>query len=255
MRRIRIIPTLIFQNQKLVKTVRFRNPGYLGDPINVLKIFNDKEVDEIVVLDINATRDSKPPDLDYIKLIAGECFMPVAYGGGVFTLRQGMEIFECGIEKLILGLQAHRNPNLITQIAKETGSQSIVVSIDCKKDWLGRSRVYVKNGTINTGFSPMEYAKKMEAFGAGELLLQNIDREGTLQGYDTNLIEEVCNSVSIPVIASGGASSLADFFTAIQCGASAAAAGHMFVYQGPHKAVLINYPTPIELKTQIYDRL
>jgi imidazole glycerol-phosphate synthase subunit HisF len=254
MKRVRVIATLLLTSHKLVKTTQFKLPVYVGDPINALRIFNEKEVDEICVLDITAN-ESSGPDMEYIKLLTSECFMPLAYGGNVQTLQQAKEILKSGVEKIIFGEAANSNPALINEVSKAAGSQSVVVSIDVKKDWLGRSRVFVHKGTIKTTFTPVQYAQRMEQLGAGELLLQNIDREGTFSGYDHDLIQEVSASVEIPIIASGGASSVQDFLSAIQSGASAVAAGAMFVYKGSRKAVLINYPDQEKLMSELYSKL
>lgn len=252
MRRIRVIPVLLIHKGGLIKSVKFKDYKYVGDPINAVKIFNDKEVDEITVVDIDATRENRGPDIKKIAEIAGEAFMPMAYGGGITTIEQVKELFYNGIEKIILNKSAVQQPALITEAARLFGSQSIMVSIDVKKQLLSGQKVYTDNGRTNTGFTPVEFARKMEAAGAGELLLNNIDRDGTYTGYDTRLIKEVTASVRIPVIAMGGASVVEDFHKAIQHGASAVAAGSMFVFQRPHNAVLISYPPQQELKNKLY---
>ncbi len=255
MRRIRIIPTLLMDQGKLVKTTSFRNPGYVGDPMNALRIFNEKEVDEICVLDIMASRRGTSPDLNYLRNLTSECFMPLAYGGGITTLEQASEIFKAGVEKLIFGTAALKQPDLVQSVSEKFGAQAVVGSLDLRKDWLGRQRAYVTSGTISTGKDPVEWAHHLQSLGAGEILLQNIDREGSLAGFDVGLIRAVCEAVRIPVIASGGAAGLSDFLNAVQAGASAVAAGHYFVYKGPHKAVLITYPAPADLMEQVYVKL
>jgi cyclase len=255
MRRVRVIPTLLLDNKKFVKTSQFKEPQYIGDPINTLRILNDKEVDEICVLDIYATRNSAPPDLGYIKLLTSECFMPLCYGGGITTIDQALAIFRSGVEKIILGTAAFKNEMLLTEIAKKVGTQSAVVSIDIKKDWLGRFRVFVNNGRENTSLTPSDYAERMEQLGAGELLIQNIDREGAQTGYCIECIHQVAHRVKIPVIASGGAATIEDFLKGIQAGASAIAAGSMFVYKGSRKGVLINYPDQKTLTEKLYAKL
>jgi imidazole glycerol-phosphate synthase subunit HisF len=248
MRRIRVIPTLLIQNGGLVKTVRFKKPTYVGDPINAVKIFNDKEVDEIVILDISAARDRTPPNLQMISDIAGEAFMPLGYGGGITTTDEIQTILRAGAEKVVLNTSALENPGLIAEAARRFGSQSVVVSIDVKRKLGGRYEVLTRGGAKRTGRDPVTVAREVEGLGAGEIFLTSIDREGTYEGYDLNLIEEVSRAVSVPVIACGGAASVDNLAAAVRAGASAAAAGSMFVFHGPHRAVLINYPPPKVLK-------
>jgi cyclase len=255
MRRIRVIPTLLIDNLKLVKTQRFKSPSYVGDPINSLKIFNEKEVDEIAVLDIGASRQGRGPDFNFIRQLASECFMPLSYGGGITSVDQAKELFKLGVEKVVLGKGAFVNPELITSISNQGGAQSIVVSVDVRKDLFGRWRVFINNGTENTKLNPVDFAIKMESLGAGELLLQNIDLEGMLNSYDLSIIRAVAAAVKIPVVASGGAANVSDFLAAVNAGASAVAAGAMFVYKGTHRAVLINYPSQRELKDGFYSQL
>ncbi|MGN6436112.1 MAG: AglZ/HisF2 family acetamidino modification protein [Agriterribacter sp.] len=250
--RVRVIPTLLLHNNGLIKSIKFKDYKYVGDPINAVKIFNDKEVDEIALIDIDASRQNRSPDIKRIAEISNEAFMPMAYGGGIRSLDQIKEIFYSGIEKVILNKAAIENPSLITSAAQLFGSQSIVVSIDVKKRFLKGQRVYTGNGKVNTGFEPVNFAKRMENAGAGELLLNSIDLDGTYAGYDLALIKQISRSVQIPVISLGGASSLADFRSAIDNGASAVAAGSMFVFQRPHNAVLISYPSPQQLKAEVY---
>lgn len=243
MKRIRIIPALLLVNDGLYKTVQFRNPRYVGDPINTVKIFNEKGADEVVVLDITATRDKKPVNYRKIAEIAGEAFMPMAYGGGIKTFEDAQKVFNAGYEKVILNSAAAENPALIGEIANVYGSQSVVVSIDGKKDWLGRYKAYTGNGSRSTGKSPDVYAREMEAAGAGEILINSIDRDGTWEGYDLTLVKMVSKAVSLPVIACGGAGGMEDFRKAItEGGASAVAAGSMFVYQKKGMGVLISFP-------------
>lgn len=247
LRRTRLIPVLLIRNHKLVKTTNFKNEVYVGDPINALRIFNEKEVDELIVVDIGASQ-KKEPDFEYISRLVSECFMPLAYGGGIQTLSQAKELFSIGVEKVLLGTSAFINPTLIKEIVAEFGSQSIVVSVDYRNDWLGHSKVYIKNGSKNTKLTPLEFAKNIEKNGAGEVLLHSISREGTRKGYDIEAIQKISKEISIPLIALGGAGELNDFTLGIENGASAVAAGSLFVFRGPHKAVLINYPDSTELK-------
>jgi imidazole glycerol-phosphate synthase subunit HisF len=246
----RVIPCLLLRNRGLVKTVKFKNPTYLGDPINVVKIFNDKEVDELVFLDITATVERKGPPFKLLSEIASECFMPLAYGGGIRTLEDIRTILSVGVEKIAINSYAVENPNFIRAVADLFGSQSIVVSIDVKKSLFGKYELFSHSGTKKTGLDPIKFAVEMERLGAGELLLNSIDRDGMMQGYDLELIKKVADSVNIPVVACGGAHTINDLGDAVKKGgASAVAAGSMFVFHGPHRAVLISYPTPQELKT------
>ncbi|MBS1557218.1 MAG: imidazole glycerol phosphate synthase subunit HisF [Bacteroidetes bacterium] len=253
MKRVRVIPGLLMQNGGLVKSIRFKDHKYVGDPINAVKIFNEKGADEIVLLDRSAS--GKGPDLVKIQEIAGEAFMPMGYGGGITQLAQIQQLIAGGVEKIILNTSTFTHPQLVTDGAKYVGSQSIVASIDVKKNWMGKYKVYIANGTKNTGTDPVAYAQKMEQAGAGEILLTSIDRDGTFEGYDTELLAAVCRAVSIPVVALGGAGGLAHFSEAIAHGASAVAAGSFFVFQRPHRAVLISYPSETELKETVFSRI
>jgi cyclase len=255
MKRIRVIPALLIQKKGLVKSIQFKDHKYVGDPINAVKIFNEKEVDEIVVLDISATSEKRPPDINQIQEIASEAFMPLGYGGGITTLEEIKTLISAGVEKVILNTAAFYHSELITEAAKYVGSQSIVVSIDVKKNFFGKYKLHINNGTKNTGIDPVEYAKKMENAGAGELLLNSIEKDGTFGGYDISLIELISSAVNIPVVAIGGAASVNDFALAVQHGASAVSAGSMFVFQRPHRAVLISYPSQKELKEKLFEQV
>jgi imidazole glycerol-phosphate synthase subunit HisF len=256
MRRVRIIPVLLIKNGGLVKSIKFKDHKYVGDPINAVRIFNEKEVDEIVILDISATDQKKAPNIQQIAELAGEAFMPLGYGGGITTIDQVKEILYQGVEKVVFNHSAFANKTLIKESVRHFGSSSVVVSIDVKRDWLGRYRVFVKNGSKNTGIDPLMYAKEMEDIGAGELFINAIERDGTFEGYDLKLMKEISENVSIPVIACGGASNLDDFIGAIKTGGvSAVAAGSMFVFQRPHRAVLISYPSQDELLNKVYRNL
>ncbi len=249
MLRTRVIPCLLLRNRGLVKTVKFKAPTYLGDPINVVKIFNDKEVDELVLLDITATVEKRRPAFKYIAEIATECFMPLAYGGGIRDLGDVKTLLNVGVEKIVMNTQAAEKPSLIAEAADFAGSQSVVVSIDVKRTLLGKYEVFTRSGSTATGRNPVELAVDMEKQGAGELLLNSIDRDGTMHGYDLALIKRVTHAVSIPVVACGGAGNVQHLRQAVQeGGASAAAAGSLFVFQGPHRAVLISYPPYEELR-------
>lgn len=245
----RVIPCLLLKNKGLVKTVKFKDARYLGDPINIVRIFNDKEVDELVLLDITATVERRKPPVELIARVTGECFMPLGYGGGVRDLEDIRQILSLGVEKIILNSYAVENPSFVQAAASQVGSQSIVVSLDVKKSLLGKYEVYTHSGTKATGLDPVRFATQMEAAGAGELLVSSIDRDGTMQGYDLELIRRVSDAVSIPVIACGGAGKVEDLGLAVKKGGAAAvSAGSMFVFQGRHRAVLINFPTQRELR-------
>lgn len=248
MLRTRVIPCLLLQDSVLVKTVKFKNPTYVGDPINTVRIFNEQEVDELVVLGIDVTKNRQEPPYDLIQEIASECFMPFAYGGGIRTLDQAKRLFILGVEKVIINSAAIETPKLISEISRDFGAQSIIVSIDAKKQFFGGYKTYGCGGTSKTAFTPAEFAKKMEALGAGEILIYSMDKDGTFSGYDIPLIRDVSDAVSLPVIACGGAKTLQDLKQAVDEGhASAAGVGSMVVYQGENRSVLINFPAPQEL--------
>lgn len=240
----RLIPCLLIQAGKLVKTIKFKSPTYLGDPINAVKIFSDKEADEIIVLDIGATPQKRGPDFDFVRDMAGQALMPVAYGGGVSSLNQMETLFSLGIEKIILDAEAHKTPLLVEQAAVRFGSQSIVVCLDCRKSFLSSSySVYTERGKRKISSSVIDEASRFESLGAGELVLNNMDRDGTMAGYDHSLLKLVTCSLSIPVIALGGANSVNEMLRVIsESGADAAAAGSLFSFRWPERAVLINYP-------------
>ncbi|GHN02880.1 putative imidazole glycerol phosphate synthase subunit hisF2 [Cytophagales bacterium WSM2-2] len=250
MKRIRVIPCLLIQNGGLVKSIKFKDHKYVGDPINAVKIFNEKGADEIVILD--RTANLKGPDITKIKDIASEAFMPLSYGGGITTLDQIKQLITGGVEKVVLNTNAFKKKGLVREGARYAGSQSIVVSIDVKKNFFGKYKVFIENGTKNTGQDPIEYAKAVVVAGAGEILLTSIDMDGTFGGFDCELIHQISSSVNVPVVASGGASTIQDFVKAVENGASALAAGSMFVFQGPHRAVLISYPSESELKEKLF---
>lgn len=255
MRRVRIIPVLLLHKGGLVKSVRFGNYKYVGDPINAVKIFNEKEIDEILVLDIDASREGRGPNFEAIREIAGEAFIPLAYGGGIQNVDQVKELFFLGVEKVVFNYASAKNRDLISETASLVGRQSVVGSIDVKKNWLGKRKAYFLNGKESVGLDPVTYARELVNAGVGELVINAIDRDGTYEGYDLDLVKEVSEAVDVPVVACGGASTVEDFYKAIEAGASAAAAGSMFVFQRPHNAVLISYPGQQELTAKIYKRL
>ncbi len=249
MLKTRVIPALLLKNEGLVKTIKFKKINYIGDSINTVRIFNQMEVDELVFLDITATNEQKDPPYELINDIATECFMPFAYGGGICTLEQVKKIFRLGVEKVIINSYAYENPDFIREVAGIYGSQSVIVSIDVMKNFFGKYEVYIKSGRKNTHKNPEAYAQLMESSGAGEIFVNSIDKDGTWGGYDTKLIKKITSTVSIPVIACGGAGSVEDLGIAVkEGGASAVAAGSMFFFQGKDLGVLINFPAPDELQ-------
>ena len=239
---VRVIPTLLLRNSGLVKGSKFANHKYVGDPINAVKIFNEKEVDELVFLDITATDDGRSPNYNLLTDIASQAFMPFGYGGGINDINTIERLFKIGVEKVIINTAAVCDPSFVRDASSVAGSQSIVVSMDVKKSFTGKYQVYTNSGKINTKLDPVEHAKRMEQLGAGELIVCSVDREGTDKGYDHVLIERVSSAVNIPIVVSGGAGNMQHLKNAVMAGASAVAAGNMFVFYGKHKAVLITYP-------------
>lgn len=245
----RVIPCLLLQNMGLVKTVQFKKPVYVGDPINAVKIFNEKEVDELMFLDITASKNNTEPNYSLIQELASECFMPFAYGGGINKLEQINRILKIGVEKIIINKAAIDNIGFVLEATKVFASSTIITAIDIKKDFLGRYRVYDHTRKTFARISLMEYVRMMEDAGAGELFINNVDRDGTFKGFDVAIIKSIVDLVSIPVIVCGGAASLEDLRTVVkEGGASAVAAGSFFVFQRPHRAVLISYPEAKVLK-------
>lgn len=249
MLKTRIIPCLLLHEGGLVKTEKFKNPKYVGDPINAVRIYNEKEVDELIFLDIDASRNGEEPNLSTIEDLATECFMPFAYGGGITTLQQIQRILKIGVEKVILNHSALKNPDFVKEVAKHFGSSTIIVAVDIKKDLWGNYKVYDHVKKKTTGITPSEYAMKMCEAGAGELFINNVDRDGTYTGFDLQILESINKMVSVPVIACGGASAISDLKEVVtKANVSGVAAGSIFVYQGPHRAVLISYPSQDELQ-------
>lgn len=249
MLKTRVMPLLLVRNGRLVKTIKFKDPAYIGDPVNAIKIYNEKEVDELILADILATFEQRKPPFDLLSEVASECFMPLTYSGGIRDLEDIRQLFSLGIEKVGINSHAVENPAFIKSAAARFGSQSIVIAMDVKKNWRGRYTLYTHGGRRDTGIDPVTFAGEMEKAGAGEIMLNSIDRDGTMEGYDTDLIKMVTSSVGIPVIACGGAGRIEDFSRAVKTGgASAVAAGSMVVYQGKNRGVLINFPTPDELE-------
>ena len=246
--RTRVIPILLLKNAGLVKTRNFKEPKYVGDPINAVRIFNDKEVDELVFLDISATPQNKKPNFELIKDIASEAFMPFAYGGGIRTLEDIEKLINLGVEKVVLNSIAFEKPDLIRKAAEIFGNQSIVLSLDIKKTLWGGYKIYTKCGSQKVNRNYVVFAKEMEQNGVGEIIINSIDNDGMMQGYELEIIKEISQAVNIPVVAAGGAGKLEHFKEAVDSGASAVAAGSMFVFNGPHRAVLISYPPYQELE-------
>jgi len=248
MLRPRLIPCLLVHNGGLVKTVNFSDPKYVGDPINAVRIFNEKEVDELLVLDIDATVKGKEPDYKLISHLASESRMPLCYGGGIRSADQIEKIIGLGVEKVSVSSVAMETPALISEAASRVGSQSVVVVIDVKKTGLfSRYEVVTHNGTRRTGHDPAEFVRKMAEFGAGEIVINSVDRDGVMKGYDLDLIEQVRQAIHLPLTVLGGAGSFDDFKGLIErYGIIGAAAGSLFVFKGKYRAVLINYPNQEE---------
>jgi len=243
MLRPRIIPCLLVHNNGLVKSVRFKDYKYVGDPINAVKIFNEKEADELIVLDIDATAEGREPDFKMIAHLANECRMPLCYGGGVKTAEQAKQLVRLGVEKVAVSSAAIETPQLISRIAEEVGRQSCVVVLDYKHSKTGAYEVYTHNGTRATGRDAVAFARQLEALGAGEVLVNSIDNDGVMKGYDVPLARRLKESLDVPISVLGGAGTLDHVRELISaCGVIGAAAGSMFVFKGSLKAVLINYP-------------
>lgn len=243
MLKTRIIPCLQLLGEGLVKTVQFRNPRYIGDPVNTCKIFNELEVDELAVVDIGASRNKTGPRYDVLEQLAIECFMPLSYGGGVDSIDVAMRILGMGFEKVILNSAPFLNPDLVPELATSCGSQAVVIAVDVKKNLWGKPEVYSMSGSVNQKRSPLSWVKEMETEGAGEILLTSIDREGTWRGFDVELVRQVSEITSLPVIAHGGAASIDDIGSVVNNGkASAVALGSMVVFQGKGLGVLVNFP-------------
>ncbi len=238
----RVIPCLLLQDGGLVKTKKFKNPKYVGDPINAIRIFNDKYVDELIFFDINASRFNKEPNYDLIARIAGECFMPLCYGGGIKTLEQARKLVAIGVEKISINSTAINNLELIKQLVAELGSQSVVGAIDIKRNFWGKEYVYDSSKRRTTNINPLTHARNLVDAGVGEIFINDVSRDGTFSGYSTELVSSIADKINVPLIVCGGASSIDDMQGIFKAGASAAAAGSLFVFYGPHRAVLINYP-------------
>lgn len=247
MLRPRIIPCLLIKDKGLVKSTQFKDYRYIGDPMNAVRIFNEKEVDELSVFDIEATTEGRDPDYRLIQHLAEECRMPLCYGGGIKTIDQAQRIFSLGVEKISLSAAAINQPNLVAEIAKRVGGQSVVVVVDVKKKFFGGYEVCINNGNKNTGKNLIEFIKEAQDLGAGEIVINNIDADGMMKGYDLELIKKVAQATKVPLTVLGGAGSLEDIGKLIEkFGIIGAAAGSAFVYKGKLKGVLINYPSTLE---------
>jgi cyclase len=248
MYRPRIIPVLLLQNKGLVKSVRFKNHRYIGDPINAVRIFNDLKADELAFIDILATKENRTISTDFVKKVGEEANMPFSAGGGIRTLEDIRKIIEAGAEKVILNSIAGENPYFIKKATDEFGSSTITVCIDVKSDFRGKEKVWIKAGTKSINSNPVEFARQMEEYGAGEIIIQSIDRDGTMKGYDVDLIKKIADSVSIPVVSLGGAGKWKDLVDLNKLvSLNGLAAGSLFVYHGERHAVLVNYPERQEI--------
>lgn len=239
----RVIPCLLLHKGGLYKTEKFKKPTYIGDPINAIKIFNEKEVDELMFLDIDASVQNKEPNYKMIEDIASECFMPLCYGGGVKNIEQMKKIYALGVEKVSLSSQAVLKSNLIKEASDIFGNQSVIVTVDIKKDFWGKQKVFINNGKKNTKLNPVDFIKQVETLGAGEIVINLVDNDGVMKGYDIELMKEIKSNTNLPVIALGGAGNLNHIKEVFQSShVDAVACGSMFVYQGSLKGVLISYP-------------
>ncbi|MEO1787141.1 MAG: AglZ/HisF2 family acetamidino modification protein [Pseudomonadota bacterium] len=255
LRRVRVIPTLLIDGEgRLVKTVKFAKRTYIGDPINAVQIFNRKEVDELVLMDIDASKSGRDPDYALIEAIVSEAFMPVAYGGGVTSMAHIEALYGCGIEKVILSSCLAQGTSLVSEAAARFGAQAVVACLPIKSSMFGKTSVRLVSGKKDTGSDAAAMATALADAGAGELILYSIDRDGTWSGYDLDGLRRVANAVDVPVVACGGAGSLDDFRRAVtEAGCSAVAAGSLFVYQSRGRGVLITYPKPEVLREKLYE--
>ena len=248
--RPRIIPVLLLKNKGLIKSTKFKNHRYIGDPINAVRIFNDLKADELAFIDILATKENRTVSTDFVKDVGEEANMPFSVGGGIRTIEQIRKIIEAGAEKVILNTVAGENPDFVQEASETFGSSTITVCIDVKKDFFGREKVWIRAGTKSINCDPLVYARQIEEYGAGEIIIQSIEKDGSMTGYDVELIRKIVGSVTIPVVALGGAGNLDHLSTlGNEVSLNGLAAGSMFVYHGPRRGVLINYPTLQEIKS------
>ena len=252
MLRTRVIPCLQLIDESLVKTIKFSKYGYIGDPINTVRIFNELEVDELCFLDIRATKEKREPNLKILSEIANECFMPLSYGGGVKDLETAKKILSIGFEKIVINSSAYLNPNLVSEIANYSGNQSVIGSIDFKKNIFGKYQIFTHDGTQKQSKDPIKWAQELEDLGAGELLLTSMDNDGTWRGYDVDLLNRITSVVNIPVIANGGAGNISHINDVVKkANVSAVALGSMVVYQAEGLGVLVNFPDKDKLNNAI----
>lgn len=252
MLRTRIIPCLQLINESLVKTVKFGNHGYIGDPINTVRIFNELEVDELCFLDIRASIEKRPPNFEILHQIADECFMPLSFGGGVRDAETAKKILSIGFEKIVLNTAAFEIKHLVTEIANHSGNQSVIGSIDVKKNMWGKYQVYICDGTKKIDIDPIAWAQELESLGVGEILITSMDNDGTWKGFDLDIITKIVNSVRIPVIANGGAGNIFHIEEVVKkSNVSAVAIGSMVVYQAKDLGVLVNFPDRLKLESII----
>ncbi len=252
----RITPCLLIHNRGLVKTIQFKESKYVGDPLNAVKIFNEKEADELTVFDIDVTVEGREPDYKMIENLAVECRMPLCYGGGIKTSKQAQKIFNLGVEKIALSSAVIESPNLVTEIVKEVGTQSVVLVIDVKRKFLGGHEIYTHNGNRKVKIDLEKFILEQQQFGVGEIVLNSIDNDGVMEGYDFNLIDKIKPIVKVPLTVLGGAGTLQDISTLInRYGIIGASAGSLFVFKGQYKAVLINYPNQQEKEKMIRENL
>lgn len=243
----RIVPCLLVRKRGLVKTVKFQDAKYVGDPVNAVKIFNEKRVDEITLLDIDASTENREPDLRMIENVAAECRMPLCYGGGIRSAAQAARIFSLGVEKVAMSSSVIANPLLVRQIADEVGNQSVVGVLDVRKKRFGGYEAWTHNGTKNTGQDPARLAEMFQQHGVGEIVINSIDRDGTMSGYDLDLVDLMSRHISVPYTVLGGAGSLEHLRALFaRFGVLGASAGSLFVFKGTFRAVLINYPSTAE---------
>ena len=240
----RVIPCLLLHKGGLYKTEKFKKPTYIGDPINAIKIFNEKEVDELMFLDIDVSVENKEPNYKMIEDVASECFMPLCYGGGITTIDQMKKIYTLGVEKISISSQVVLNPNLLKEASNIFGNQSVIVTVDIKKDFWGKKKVFINNGKKNTKLDPIDFIKKVGTLGAGEIVINSVDNDGIMEGYDIEFLKEVKSNTNVPIIALGGAGNLSHLKEVFEnSNIDAVACGSMFVYQGALKGVLISYPS------------
>jgi imidazole glycerol-phosphate synthase subunit HisF len=249
MLKTRVIPCLQLIGDSLVKTIKFKNPSYIGDPINTVRIFNELEVDELCLLDITASQENREPPIEILQQISNECFMPLSYGGGLKDFDTAKKIMAIGFEKLVVNTQAWRRLELITKLSEHFGAQAVIGSIDVKKNLFGKYNVFISDGTEKIDMDVIDWAKKLQEAGAGEILITSMDKDGTWSGFDIELTRKVSDALSVPVIANGGAGSIAHIGEAVKKGnASAVCLGSMVVYQQKGMGVLVNFPDKTKIE-------